>query len=183
MKLRLGLTALLMLAVAGCGLISRRGATGEGVCPAATADTQLLKNEERGYCLLYPADYLAEQPNPDETVFTKDSLQNVEDGRASIQVSDASGRAAPEIASGIVREIAATLPGWGLRQSTLRLDGETAIVLDNVPGHDPSRQVVLVHGGRFYLLTFVPTEPTQSGKYQEMEKIYKTIVESFRFAP
>jgi hypothetical protein len=183
MKLRLGLTALLMLAVAGCGLLSRPGRGTGADCPAATADTQLLKNEKSGYCLLYPAGYKAEQPNPDETVLFSGSLQNVEAGRATIEVSDAGGRPAPEIAGGIAREIAASLPGWGLKQNTLSLGGETAIMLDNVPGQDISRQVVLVHAGRLYRLTFVPADPAQAGPYQGMEKLYKTVVESFRFAP
>lgn len=182
MKLRLGLTALIMLAVAGCGLISRPVATGESACPAATADTQTLKNEAHGYCLLYPAGYKAERPNPDETVFFSVSPQNVDAGRATIQVRDAGGQAAPEIAGGVVREIAASLPGWGVTQSTLRLGGETAIVLDNVPGQDISRQVVAVHGGRLYLLTFAPADPAESGATREMEKLYQTVVDSLRFA-
>jgi hypothetical protein len=182
MKLRLVLTALLMLAVAGCGLISRPGATGESACPAVTADTPLLKSDASGYCLLYPAGYRTEQPNPDETVLVNGSLQNVETGRAYIKVSDAGGRAAPEIAGGMVKEVAASLPGWGVRQSTLRLGGETAVVLDNVPGQDLSRQVVAVHGGRLYHLTFTPADPAQSGAYEEMDKLYQTVVESFRFA-
>jgi hypothetical protein len=182
MKLRLGLTALLMLAVAGCGLISRPVATGESACPAATAQSQLLKNEAQGYCLLHPAGYTAGQPNPDETVLFTGSLQNADAGRAYITVSDTGGKAAPEIAGSIAREIAASLPGWSVRQSTLNLGGETAVVLDNVPGQDISRQVVAVHGGRLYLLTFAPADPGQSGAYGEMDKLYQTVVESFRFA-
>jgi hypothetical protein len=183
MKLRLGLTGLIMLAVAGCGLISRPAGSGPGDCPSPAADTQLLKDEEHGYCLLYPKDYRTEQPNPDETVLFTGSLQNVEAGRAYIQVSDAGGRAASEIAGGIVAEVKASLPDWGVRQSATKIGGETAIVLDNVPGQDISRQVVTVHNGRLYLLTFVPADPSQADAYQAMDKLYTTALESFRFTP
>jgi hypothetical protein len=183
MKLRLGLTALLMLAVAGCGLISRPGATGESACRAATSDTHSLKNDTSGYCLLYPAGYRAEQPNPDETVLFTGSLQNLEAERAYIQVSNAGGRAASEIAGGIAAEVKASLPNWGVRQSATRIGGETAIVLDNVPGQDISRQVVAVHNGRLYLLTFVPVDPAQGDSYLAMDMLYNTTLESFRFTP
>jgi hypothetical protein len=181
MRLRLGLTALLMLAVAGCGLLARPGGGRASACPTATADTQLLKNEASGYCLLHPADYRSDQPRPDEIVLFTGSLQNVEAGRATIRVSDAGGQAAPGIAGSITRDIAASLPGWGVRQSTRTIDGATAIVLDNVPGQDISRQVVMVRDGQLYLLTFVPADPAQTGAYQEMERLYETVVESFRF--
>jgi hypothetical protein len=183
MRLRLGLTALLMLAVAGCGLISRPANSRASMCLASTADTRPLKNEAHGYCLLHPAAFESQQPNPDETVLFTGSPQNVEGGRAYIEVSDAGGQPASEVAGGIVREVAANLPGWGVRRSMLELGGETAIVLDNMPGQDISRQVVAVHGGRLYRLTFVPADPAQATAYAEMEKLYKTVVDSFRFAP
>jgi hypothetical protein len=182
MKLRLGLTALLMLAVAGCGLLSRPGATGEGACPTATADTRLLKNERGGYCLLHPTDFRSEQPNPDETVLLTGSLQDVDAGRAYVQVGDAGGRAAPEVAGSTLKEIAASLPGWGVRQSTTLVGGEAAIVLDNVPGQEIGRQVIAVHDNRLYRLTFVPADPAQGAAYQEMEALYRTVIGSFRFS-
>ena len=183
MKLRLGLTGLIMLAVAGCGLISRPVGGGPGDCPSPAADTQLLKDEEHGYCLLYPKDYRTEQPNPLENVIFKGSLLDVENPRITIEVTDAGGRPATEIAGGIAAEVKASLPNWGVRQSATRIGGETAIVLDNVAGQGISRQVVAVHGGRLYLLTFAPAGPAQGDAYLAMDKLYKTALESFRFTP
>ena len=183
MKLRLGLTGLIMLAVAGCGLVSRPAGSGPGDCPSPAADTQPLKNEAHGYCLLYPAGYKAEQPNPQETVISAGSLLDVENPRITIEVTDAGGRAASEIAGGIVAEVKTSLPSWGVRQSATQVGGETAIVLDHLPGQDISRQVVAVHTGRLYLLTFVPADPAEADAYLAMDKLYKTALESFRFTP
>jgi hypothetical protein len=183
MKLRLGLTGLIMLVVAGCGLISRPAGSESGDCLVPTADTQAFKNEEHGYCLLYPKDYQAEQPNPDETVLFTGSLQNADSGRAYIRVSDAGGRSASEIAGAITAEVKASLPNWGVRPSATKIGSETAIALDNVPGQDIGRQVVAVHKGRLYLLTFVPADPAQGDAYLGMDKLYKTALESFRFTP
>lgn len=181
MKGRLALTALIVLVVAGCGLFVRPGSTRAKACPIPTGNTQLLKNEANGYCLLYPVGYKNQQPNPNETVFFAGSPLNVEAGRAYIEVRDAGGRAASEIAGGIVAEAAANLPGWGIRRGTATVGGETAMVLDNVPGQDIGRQVVMVHGDRLYLMTFVPADPAQGEAYQGMENLYKTVVESLRF--
>ena len=183
MKYRLALTGLIMLAVAGCGLISKPVVGGPGDCPVPAADTQLLKSEEHRYCLLYPAGYTTEQPNPQETIIGSGSLLDVQNPRAYIVVRDANGRAASEIAGGIVAEVEASLPNWGVKQSTTEIGGETAIVLDNLPGQDIGRQAIVVHNDQTYTLTFVPAAPTGADAVQQMEQLYKTVVDSFRFMP
>jgi hypothetical protein len=182
-KYRLALTGLIMLAVAGCGLISRPVVSGPGDCPAPAADTQLLKSEEHRYCLLYPVGYATEQPNPQETIISSGSLLDVQNPRATIVVRDANGRAASEIAGGIVAEVNASLPSWSVKQSTTEIGGETAIVLDDLPGQDIGRQVVLVHNNQVYTLTFVPAGPVRTSPVQQMEQLYEAVVYSFRFIP
>jgi len=180
-KFRLGLTVVIMLAVAGCGLIPRPVVGGPGDCPAPSADTQSLRSEEHGYCLLYPGGYTTEQPKPRETIISGGSPLDVENPRVYILVRDANGRAASEIAGGIVAETQTSLPNWRVRKSTTEVGGETAIVLDNLPGNDTGRQTIVVHDDRCYTITFVPSVPAQSGAYREMEQLYKTVVDSFTF--
>ena len=183
MGLRLALTGLIVLAVAGCGLISQSATGGPGDCPAPAADTELLKNEEQRYCLLYPNGYTTEQLNPQETTISSGSLLDVENPRAIIAVRDAGGRAAAEIAGGIVAEVKANLPRWGVRQGTAEIGGETAIVLDNLPGQDIGRQAIVVHNDQVYSLTFVPAAPAGTDAVQQAEQLYKMVVDSFRFIP
>jgi hypothetical protein len=182
-KYRLALTGLIMLAVAGCGLISRPVVGGPGDCPVPAADTQLLKSEEHRYCILHPREYTTEQPNPQEMIISSGSLLDVEHPRATISVRDANGRSAGEIAGGILAEVKASLPNWGVRQSTAQIGGETAIVLDNLPGQEIGRQVVLVHDNQVYTLTFVPAGPAGTDPVRQAEQLYKTVVESLRFIP
>jgi hypothetical protein len=73
-------------------------------CPAETADTGLLRNEEDGYCLLYPAGYMAEQSAEGQTTLFVDSVINVEHPRLFISVEDAGERTATEVADALVAE-------------------------------------------------------------------------------
>lgn len=180
MKVRVALTVVIMLAVAGCGLIPLPGAR-TAACPSPTADTQSLMQEAHGYCLLYPAGYQAEQPNPDETVLFVGSLLNADAPRAFIEVRDAAGRTADDIAADIVADLTGGAPGWDIQRRTATVGGEPAIVLDNLPGQDINRQVVIVHGGRLYHLTFVPADPQQERLYAAMERLYETVAGSMRF--
>ncbi len=180
MKVRVALTVVIMLAVAGCGLIPLPRAR-TAACPSPDAETRSLTQEAHGYCLLYPAAYLTEQPNPDETVLFVGSLLNVEAPRAFIEVRDAAGRTAPEFAAEIIADLTGGQPGWDIQQRTATIGGEPAIVLDNLPGQDINRQVVVVHGDRLYRMTFVPADPAQGEVYAAMERLYRTVTDSFRF--
>jgi hypothetical protein len=183
LKYRLGLTVVIMMAVAGCGLIPRPARDGPGDCPTPAANTQVLRSKAHGYCLLYPRGYRVEQPDPQETIITSGSLLDVERPRVTITVSDAAGRAASEIAGAVVAQVEACLPGWGVRRSATQIGGETAIVLDNLPGQDIGRQVVVAHNGQHYSLTFEPAAPAGTDPVRQMEQFYKTVMDSFRFLP
>jgi hypothetical protein len=170
-----------MLAVASCGLISQPSRSGPGDCLTPAANTQLLKSDELGYCLLYPEGYATDQPNPQETIISSGSLLDVENPRAYVVVRDANGRAASEIAGGIVAEVETSLPNWNVWQRAAQIGGETAIVLDNLPGQDIGRQAIVVHEDQVYTLTFVPAGPSGTDAVQQTEGLYKTVMNSFRF--
>lgn len=157
-----------------------QGGTTADVCPSPSAGTQLLRNEAFGYCLLYPNGYDVEQPNENETVLVVGSLLNVEQPRAYIEVREAAGRSAAQVAE----ESVATLPsGFEVERAGLTIGGVEAVVLDRMPGQDINRQVVMVHGGRLYILTFALADEAAGDTYQKMEKLYTTVIDSFRFLP
>jgi hypothetical protein len=169
-----------MLAVAGCGLGSQPVVGGPGACPSASGNTQLLRSDEHRYCLLHPKGYTTTEPNPQETVIANGTLPDAEHPRATISVHNANGSTASEIAAGIVADAEASLSDWSVRQSASIVGGETAIVLDNLPGQDISRQVIVVRDDQVYNLSFVPTGTETS---PEMDELYKSVVDSFRFIP
>jgi hypothetical protein len=149
-------------------------------CPTATESTRLLLNEAQGYCLLYPVGYEVRYPNDSEAILFVGSLLNVEQPRASIHVQAAAGRTAAQVADDVIAEWSM---GFDIQRTEVTAGGEQVIVLDNVPGQDTNRQVIVVHGDLLYRLTFMPQGKEYGEVYTRMEQLYGTAVSSFRFLP
>ena len=56
----------------------------------------------------------------------------------------------------------------------LTIDGEEAVLLDNLPGQDFNRRVVVMHNNMVYSLMFMPLSP-------EAEPLYQSVLDSLRF--
>ncbi len=169
-------------ALAACGQPQAAGVAGSesgGECPAAEAGMQTLTNEAHGYCLLYPDGYDVTQPNEDEIVFFVGSLLDVEHPRAMIIVQDAGGVTTTEAAD----ELQAEFEGFDVARSTVMIGGEEAVVLDNLPGQDINRRLVVVHNDRVYDMMFIPVGESYGEISEQMEILYSTIVDSFTFLP
>ena len=188
MKRRWSIPVLLfVLLLSACDRLGRSQATSapreaedKTGCPAVTEGTQLLLNEAHGYCLLYPVGYEVRYPNDSEAILFVGSLLNVEQPRASIHVQAAAGRTAAQVADEVVAEWSM---GFDIQRTEVTVGGEQVIVLDNVPGQDTNRQVIVVHGGLLYRLTFMPQGKEYGEVYTRMEQLYATVVSSFRFLP
>ena len=170
-------------------LLPRGGQAGEGQtaasdCLAPTSRTQLLTDAARGFCLIYPAGFSAAEPNPAEVVLYAGSLQDISHPKLFIQVEDARGRTAEQVADDVVAEATDGMPDFAIdRPFGVTIGYEPAARLDGVPGQDLSRQVIAVHDGRAYTLVFVPADESQGEIYREMEALYDLVVRSFRFLP
>jgi hypothetical protein len=163
------------------GGISEAAAPELDGCPTATAGTRVLADEAHGYCLLYPAEYSVERPNPDEAVLVIGSLLNVEQPRAYIAVQDAVGRSAAQAADELT---AGFEPGqFDIARTDTTIAGVDAVLLDHVPGQDINRLVVLVRGERLYTLTFAPADESLGDVFARLEALYATVVDSFRLLP
>jgi hypothetical protein len=152
-----------------------------GACPTATTGTQLLQNKDHGYCLLYPQEFAAANPNPNETILYIGSQLNFEQAHAYIDVQEAGSLTATQTADKLEADVQAAIPGFAIMRSTLTLDGQEAVVLDNLPGQEISRQVIVVHKTQVYKLTFMPADKTMGDAYQQMESLYATVTGSFSF--
>jgi hypothetical protein len=153
-------------------------------CLSPTSKTQLLTDAVRGFCLLYPAGYSAWAPSPNEVMLYAGSLQDVSRPKLFVQVEDAGGRTAEQIADGLVADAQAAVPGIEIeRPFGVTLGYEPAALLDGMPGQELSRQAIAVHGGRVYELIFVPADESQAEVYHEMQALYDLAVRSFRFLP
>lgn len=141
-------------------------------------------NEPGGYCVVLPAGYTALQLDGEgtEMAFYVDSMQDTTRARLFIKVTGADGRPLEEVTMDREAEIEKAVPGsdvmwsWGSM-----LDGEPANEFQQVPGPELSREVVTLHKGRRYTLTFVPDDPAAGKAYAEMEVLYKAVMDSFSF--
>jgi hypothetical protein len=150
-------------------------------CPEVPAGRILFTNDQDGFCLLVPGEYAA-QTGDGQTTFYVDSLMNVNKPRLFINVEAADGRTLDDVTTAIREEFAATMPGSEVMWSFgYMLDGVPANQFEQMPGQDLSRQLVMVHGGRFYTLTFVPDDPEAGDAYSEMQALYDLVIGSFSF--
>ncbi len=174
-----GLVSLILVACVNPLVRGLAGSEAEGGCPAATAGMQALTNETHGYCLLYPDGYDVAQPNEDEMDFFVGSLLDVEHPRAIIRIQEAGGATTTEAAD----ELQAAFEGFDVARSTVMIGGEEAVVLDNLPGQDINRRLVVVHNNRMYDMMFIPVGESYGEISEQMEILYSTIVDSFTFLP
>src|SRR3990172_8353869 len=73
--------------------------TADPRCPKPTADTQLLTHEEDGYCFLYPDGLLRVDSSQRALCLVPEgSTLGCQDFVAAVEVTDAEGRAAAQIA-------------------------------------------------------------------------------------
>ena len=151
----------------------------EGICPTETTDLKLFTNAEDGYCLLYPAEDTTIPPAL--IVIDPTGMPGDMPGNAWMQIitENASGRTAAQVADS---QIAEAGEGFNITRSEILMDGKTAVVVDGLPGQDPSRKVFIVGNDRLYTFFFTPWVPNAEG-FSQLEKLYTTVVDSFHLLP
>jgi hypothetical protein len=151
-------------------------------CLEAKAEEQPLTYEAYNFCLLYLTGYDVDEPAENQIVLYVGSLLDVAHPKVFIEVQDAAGRTAEQIADELATEVQGSMPGYNVQRSFgLSVGYEPALVLENMPGQEISRQVIVVHDGQLYKLTFVPADEQTGELYTQMESLYTTVVNSFRF--
>jgi hypothetical protein len=149
-------------------------------CVEPKADEQQILDEAFGYCFLAPADFTYEQPSETNANLFFGSMMDVEHPKLLIEVSDAGGATAAEAADALI----ASFPDFEIpRTFGDALGYEPAERLDGVPGQDLGRVLLVTHNDRLYRLTFVPADPAQAGVYEQMETLFRQVLNTFRFLP
>ena len=151
----------------------------EDGCPVATvaSQTHSLVDEARGFCLLYPASHTVEQLESGNTEIVLGSLMNHSDPRVSIVVEELAGRSLEQA----VDEFLTGYEGFEIAQTPVIVGDEKAVQLDNVPGQDLYRKVMVAHNGFLYQLSFAPYDPSLAVTYARAEQLSKVVIDSFRF--
>ena len=158
--------------------------TPEPSCPEPTEGTQLLTHEDHGYCVLGPDGYTRVDPLPYELCLVPGDPGGMlcHSASAFIEVEDAAGRTADQVADQMVADAEAAVPGIELLRENLLVSGEPAVALEGLPGVGASRWIGVVHVGRLYKLIF--TSWDEAGEdWARIQALYDTIVSSFTFMP
>jgi hypothetical protein len=166
-SLSLPILALLCLAllVTACG-------------PEISEETKLLVEENQKYAVSYPANFDVEYYGTQGVAIMRGTRDDYKGARADINLLP-TGSMTTQAA---VAEYLSMYPKDELTTATITLDNEEAVVIDGVPGSEINRVVLIIHGENLYKLNFVPANPDASA-FDEMEALYKVIIESFDFDP
>jgi len=146
---------------------------------ASEAAKRLLINTHSNYTVQYPEGYDVAIYSPDGVAILVGSLLNASDPRLDIQVSPAEGRTAEQEAD----RLASEMQSFEIERSALTIDGEPAVVLDQVPGQEITRIVLVAHAGRLYTLRFIPADTNLGEVFEKMEQLYQTVTGSLDFDP
>ena len=145
-------------------------------CPEAGADTLAWSDDERGFCLLYPASHTVIELDSGNTEFVVGELMNHIDPRISVTSQDLAGRTLAQA----VDDFLAGYEGFEIARSDLMVDGQEAVMLDGVPGQDYYRVLFVAHNGLLYRLDVAPYDANLDNLAQA-EQLYALAMESFHF--
>jgi hypothetical protein len=152
-----------------------------GVCPDSIEGTQLLIREELGYCLLYPEGYIEVDTEPAQVCLVPgEPYLACHSANAFVNVEDAAGRSANQIAAEVIAGEEAAIPGIKIQRMNIMVSGEPAVMLEGLSGMAASRVILIVHNERLYRLTFVPWDET-GDEFERVEALYNTLISSFTF--
>jgi hypothetical protein len=160
-------------------------ATGGGQVPCleSTVEQELVRNETAGYCFLMPRGYEAQsfEENSSMAVRAPVTSQGHRE-RLFIDVEEALGRTLAQVTDQVL--IDGSIPGLALEvEDGFSVGGEPATAINQMPGQDLNRRVIVVHNGRVYKMMFMPDDPGMGQAYEEMEMLFAAVMESFRFMP
>lgn len=148
-------------------------------CSASISEeTELLVEANQKYAVRYPSNFDLEFYGEDGVAILKGTRNEYKGARADINLLHSGHATTQQLAA----EYVADYPRVELTRSTITLDGEEAVVIDGVPGKLINRIVLIVHNDILYKFNFVPGDPSDRD-YDEMEALYKVIIESFEFDP
>jgi len=172
-------TLLFALVLAACApsASSSEGSPIADDCASSVEGGLVLSDATHGFCLEYPSGYDIEHVDANQKVLYIGALTNVTQPRLFINVQSAAGRSTSKLAD----EIAAQFEGFTLQRSNVTLGGKAAVLLNNIPGQDLSRQLLVVNGDLAYMLTFTPIDDGQHELMQQLEALYKMVIDSFSF--
>jgi hypothetical protein len=138
-------------------------------------DVETVRLGTLDFCFSYPKGYTLVPYGESVEVVGPQSGSVPEPGMMWIDVSDAQGRTAADMADEELSYVAGLNPP----RYTVRLGGEEAVVLDGMPGQNLVRRVYIVHAGRLIIPTFSPYGSDNASANDQMEALYAAATSSW----
>ncbi|MCA9948520.1 MAG: hypothetical protein KDE48_02655 [Anaerolineales bacterium] len=148
-------------------------------CPQASSGTEQLIDAAQGICFLYPAEYDASQGSEDAFGLYVQSPLNTQAPSASINFEAANGRSLDDL----TRQRLADYAFPDTQPQSIMLDGEPAVMLDNLPGQDSNRRVFTIHNDTVIDLMVARIGNDYGVVGEQAEALYEMMTSSLQFIP
>jgi len=135
----------------------------------------VVASEQWGFCFTVPEGFTQVPGIELVEVMGPYAGSGPEPGLMWVDVTEAEGRSAEEVAN----EEVAAVGGLNPPRYTVTLGGEEALVLDGMPGQDAVRKVYIVHAGKLYRLSFSPYRSDNVTANDQMEALYAAVTSSW----
>lgn len=142
-----------------------------------TVSAQVVINAPLDYCFAYPQGFTLLINGSQVEVMGPHSSGpgGLVAGMVWIDIIDAPGRTAPDIADEEVNAVVGISP----LRSTVRLGGEEALVLEGMPGQNAVRKVYIIHNELLYTLSFSPYESDNETANTQTETLFASVISSW----
>jgi len=144
------------------------------LAPGGTG-VETVRHGSLDFCFSYPQGYTLLPFGESVEVVGPQSGSVPEPGLMWIDVSDAQGRTAEDVANEELSYVAGLNPP----RYTVLLGGEEAVVLDGMPGQYLVRRVYIVHASKLIIPTFSPYGSDNAFANDQMEALYAAVTSSW----
>lgn len=136
-------------------------------------------SDRLGLCFSYPQGYTPLPESKTVEIVAPELPGTDLRGLFWLEMSDAYDRSADVIAD---QELTYA-NGLDVGRWNVTLGGESAVVLDGMPGQDLQRRMYVVHQKTLYVLAFMPTRSQNEAANEQMEALYTAITNSWAWFP
>lgn len=153
-------------------------------CADSTEGKLSYRNEEDGYCLLYPAGFEVKEDTPGTVIISghayDDSLEPLQARLTILREAQSGTRSAQEMADAFLEEFE-DWEDFEILRSAVVIGGESAEVADGVPGRGLHRMAFVVHADREYIITLAPFDEAFAIVRGDLELVWQTVIASWVF--
>ncbi len=146
-------------------------------CAEPSQGTALLLDEAGGYCFLYPDSHDVFEPDSERKVIAVDSIVDVQHPRLYLSVEPAAGKPLEKVAD----DEEALFAGLGVERTSVTVGGLEGVVLDDVPGQDTSRLLLVTASDTLYRFSFVPVGSGYGELSAQTDELYQLVTDSIVF--